>query len=203
MVVSFIASFAPSPIALLRDQVGWKFYPELNRSLLSLTPFIEPTLEHLYIGNLKYKSTVLPIFTISIVCIATILLALSLKTNKAWRYANKSLPKDTMANRENKEARSVKMVNTYRLPLFLVGHDVGYYGPPFFPVGSNFCASVYVHSCISGDVSQPSASLPSSTTIATVFIISSVPPSVHTYLDVLVPGSYSTGRYIRTNRHVE
>ena len=42
------------------------------------------------------------------------------------------------------------------LPLFLVGHDVGYYGPPFFPVGSNFCASVYVHSCISGDVSQPS-----------------------------------------------
>ena len=49
------------------------------------------------------------------------------------------------------------------LPLFLVGHDVGYYGPPFFPVGSNFCASVYVHSCISGDVSQPSASLASST----------------------------------------
>ena len=49
------------------------------------------------------------------------------------------------------------------LPLFLVGHDVGYYGPPFFPVGSNFCASVYVHSCISGDVSQPSASLSSST----------------------------------------
>ena len=42
--------------------------------------------------------------------------------------------------------------------LFLVGHDVGYYGPPFFPVGSNFCASVYVHSCISGDVSQPSFS---------------------------------------------
>ena len=52
------------------------------------------------------------------------------------------------------------------LPLFLVGHDVGYYGPPFFPVGSNFCASVYVHSCISGDVSQPSASLPSSTAFA-------------------------------------
>ena len=51
-------------------------------------------------------------------------------------------------------------------PLFLVGHDVGYYGPPFFPVGSNFCASVYVHSCISGDVSQPSASLPSSTAFA-------------------------------------
>ena len=53
------------------------------------------------------------------------------------------------------------------LPLFLVEHDVGYYGPPFFPVGSNFCASVYVHSCISGDVSQPSASLPSSTAFAT------------------------------------
>ena len=52
------------------------------------------------------------------------------------------------------------------LPLFLVGHDIGYYGPPFFPVGSNFCASVYVHSCISGDVSQPSASLPSSTAFA-------------------------------------
>ena len=52
------------------------------------------------------------------------------------------------------------------LPLFLVGHDVGYYGPPFFPVGSNFCASVHVHSCISGDVSQPSASLPSSTAFA-------------------------------------
>ena len=52
------------------------------------------------------------------------------------------------------------------LPLFLVGHDVGYYGPPFFPVGSNFCASVYVHSCISGDVSQPSASFPSSTAFA-------------------------------------
>ena len=52
------------------------------------------------------------------------------------------------------------------LPLFLVGHDVGYYGPPFFPVGSNFCASLYVHSCISGDVSQPSASLPSSTAFA-------------------------------------
>ena len=52
------------------------------------------------------------------------------------------------------------------LPLFLVRHDVGYYGPPFFPVGSNFCASVYVHSCISGDVSQPSASLPSLTAFA-------------------------------------
>ena len=39
------------------------------------------------------------------------------------------------------------------LPLFLDGHNVGYYGPPFFPVGSNFCASVYVHSCILGDVS--------------------------------------------------
>ena len=24
------------------------------------------------------------------------------------------------------------------LSLFLVGHDVGYHGPPFFPVGSNF-----------------------------------------------------------------
>ena len=55
---------------------------------------------------------------------------------------------------------------TLTLPLFLVGHDVGYYGPPFFPVGSNFCASVYVHSCISGDVSQPPASLPSSTAFA-------------------------------------
>ena len=60
-----------------------------------------------------------------------------------------------------------KMAEDYlTLPLFLVGHDVGYYGPPFFPVGSNFCASVYVHSCISGDVSQPSASFPSSTAFA-------------------------------------
>ena len=33
-------------------------------------------------------------------------------------------------------------------------------------------------------------------TIATVFIISSVPPSVHAYLDVLVPGFYITGRYM-------
>ena len=53
-----------------------------------------------------------------------------------------------------------RVVYLLTLPLFLVGHHVGYYGPPFFPVGSNICASVYVHSCISGDASPPSASVP-------------------------------------------
>ena len=67
-------------------------------------------------------------------------------------------------NKERDRQREKDLL-TY-LPLFLVGHDVGYYGPPFFPVGSNFCASVYVHSCISRDVSQPSASFPSSTAFA-------------------------------------
>ena len=76
-------------------------------------------------------------------------------------FSEEDLDLDQESDEEYDDSRSY-----LTLPLFLVGHDVGYYGPPFFPVGSNFCASVYVHSCISGDVSQPSASLPSSTSFA-------------------------------------
>ena len=71
-----------------------------------MTQSTDPTIDRLYIGDLIYKSAILPIFTFLTVFSATILLALSLKRNRAWRDANKSQPTKSTATRENKEMRA-------------------------------------------------------------------------------------------------
>ena len=143
MVLSVIAVFGLWPLAVLKNPLGWKFYPELNRSLFSVIPYTDPIIGTLFLGDMMYTSIVLPILTFSMVFITTILLALSLRRNKAWRDANKSLPTAVSSTGENKEAKALKMVMA----------------------------------------------------IATVFIISCVPFSVHIIVQMVVPEFSLTGRY--------
>ena len=75
-----------------------------------MIPCADPIIGTLFFGDMMYTSIVLPILTFSMVFITTILLALSLRGNKAWRDANKSLPTADASTHENKEARELTMV---------------------------------------------------------------------------------------------
>ena len=110
VVMSFFAIFCLLPLSVLRNQIHWKFYPEFNRSLLTMTPSTDPIILSLYFGDMIYKSVLLPILTFFMVLSATILLALSLRRTKAWREANISQPRTSMAMQKNKEMRAIKMV---------------------------------------------------------------------------------------------
>ena len=110
MVMCFTAIFFLVPLAVVRSPLHWKFYPELNRSLFTMTPSTDPIVTSLYLADMIYKSIVLPPLTFVLVLSATILLALSLKKNKAWRDLNKALPTNSNATRENKEMKAMKMV---------------------------------------------------------------------------------------------
>ena len=144
MVMSYTAIFGVFPLVVIRSRIHWEFYPELNRSLLTMTPTTDPIVTSLYTGDLIYKNAVLPFFTFSVVLSATPLLALSLRRNKAWRDANKSQPTNSMATRENEEMRAKKMVVAFN----------------------------------------------------TVFIICSIPFSVHIIATIIEPQFSLTGRYI-------
>ena len=110
MVMSFTAIICTFPLVVLRSPIHWKFFPALNRSLLTISRSTDPHITSLYGGDRVYKNAVVPIFTFSTVLSATNLLALSLRRNKAWRDANKSQPTGSKATRENKELRAIKMV---------------------------------------------------------------------------------------------
>ena len=110
MVMCYTAIFCLLPVSVLRNRLHWKFYPELNRSLFTMTASTDPIITSLYVGDMIYKSMILPSLTFVLVLSTTILLALSLKRNKAWRDANKSLPTNSNAARENKERKAMKLV---------------------------------------------------------------------------------------------
>ena len=107
MVTSYVAVFSLWPLIFLGNPVGWKFYPHLNRSLLSVLPSTDPIRNSVYVGYMFYASAVLPMFTIAVVVLFTILLAVTLNNVKTWREANKST---SMAARQAKEERASKMV---------------------------------------------------------------------------------------------
>ena len=153
MIVIFMAALGPFPVVCLRWPVGWRFYPERNKTLLGTLFVTDPTV--LILGNISqvYVSLFLPVFTFFTVFICTILLAVSLKKSKAWRDANKSttskivskgddsLPESVTS--KSKEAKAVRMLIS----------------------------------------------------IATVFIISSIPSSIHMFFVLTIPEFDLNGRY--------
>ena len=123
MVIIFAVTFSVYPINVIEHPIGWRFFPEMNRTLLDILPNSDPTVSLMYKLYLLIFSTLLPFITFFLVVIFTILLSLSLMRSKAWRDANKSRPTTSTAVsktqtrirsavEQSKEDRAVKMAIT-------------------------------------------------------------------------------------------
>ena len=149
MLIIFTISLGLNLHLSLKFPIGWKFFPQRNRSLLGVLPIDDFTILTLdYIRQVIF-SLILPVFTSVTVLFSTILLSVALQNSKSWRDANKSVvkTKDTSGQElsavDSKEARAVKMVIA----------------------------------------------------ITTVFIVSSIPSSIHMIAVIMVPEFEVNGRY--------
>ncbi|KAK3782566.1 hypothetical protein RRG08_028061 [Elysia crispata] len=157
MVIIFALPFALNLHLSLSFPLGWKFFPEQNKTLLGVLPIKYPFIETLDRIRRLLFSIPLPVFTSVTVLFCTILLGLALHKNKKWRDTNKNKPTFSKApgkdgddstpaqstKMESKEARAVKMVIA----------------------------------------------------ITTVFIISSIPSSIHIFAVLSLPEFSVTGRF--------
>ncbi|GFS12598.1 chemosensory receptor B [Elysia marginata] len=127
MAAIFAGMFSLYPFVVLRYPVGWVFFPDLNKTLLSIPPVTDQNAHTFCYFLVTYISFFLPPFTFFTVLFTTVSLSLVLKKSKQWRDANKSMaPAQTTAAESTgdgsaaspaskptlvtKEARAVKMV---------------------------------------------------------------------------------------------
>ena len=149
MFIIFTISLALNLHLILKFPIGWKFFPQRNRSLLGVLPIDDFTIETLDYVRQAIFSLILPVFTSVTVLFSTILLSVALQNSKSWRDANKSVVKNKetsgqeLSPVDSKEARAVKMVIA----------------------------------------------------ITTVFIVSSIPSSIHMIAVIMVPEFEVNGRY--------
>ncbi|GFR59435.1 chemosensory receptor B [Elysia marginata] len=123
MVIIFSFSIALNLHLSVKFPIGWKFFPDRNRTLLGVLPVTDRGILTLdYVRQVLF-SVILPVCTSVIAVFTAILLSLALKRNKTWRDANKALPPSSTASgrkdaslpanlssTDSKEARAVKMV---------------------------------------------------------------------------------------------
>ncbi|GFR70645.1 chemosensory receptor B [Elysia marginata] len=117
MVVIFVAVISPMITVYFRYPLGWRFFPEQNRSLLGILPMNDTTVETSFLIFQAYSSIVLPISSFVLVTFCTILLSVNLRRSKAWRDSNRGNKKQTSPASESepsteasKENKAIKMV---------------------------------------------------------------------------------------------
>ncbi|GFR61786.1 chemosensory receptor A [Elysia marginata] len=120
MIIIFALPFALNLHLALSFPIGWKFYPERNRSLLGVLPIKYPFIEDLDNFRRLLFSVPLPLATAAIVFTCTILLGFALHKNKKWRDTNKHTSSNASSKKEDssnaaaavksKEARAVERV---------------------------------------------------------------------------------------------
>ena len=152
MVTLFALPFAFNLHLSLSFPVGWKFYPEKNKTLLGLLPVKSQFIVVLDRIRRTLFSVPLPLMTSITVLFCTILLALELYKNKKWRDKNKAAGK--MAN-ETSDAESAAMK------------------------------------------SKETRAIERVIAITTVFIVSSIPSSIHVMVVLAVPDFSVYGAYSR------
>ena len=124
MVTIFVITLGPMSVLVLNYPTVLMFFPERNGTILDVLPVNDGILIAANDVIRVYFSIFLPLLTFFTVTITTILLAVSLKKNKAWRDANRSMAPTHIGHKtgdallstpqpsakQSKEAKAVKMV---------------------------------------------------------------------------------------------
>ncbi|GFR79810.1 chemosensory receptor B [Elysia marginata] len=91
MSTIFVFSIGMNLHLSLRFPIGWKFYPDRNKTLLGVVPCTNRAVLAFHGVRTVIFSSILPAFTASTAVLTTILLSVALQKNKKWRDANKSV----------------------------------------------------------------------------------------------------------------
>ena len=122
MVFIITAVISPMIVVYFRYPLGWRLFPEQNRSLLGILPVNDTVIENSFLVFQAYSSMFLPISAFIIVTCCTIMLSINLRRNKAWRDSNtghKQAHQSSMYStsqpvasntRDSKETKAIKMV---------------------------------------------------------------------------------------------
>ena len=119
MVCIFVAVVPPMLNIYFKYPHTWRFFPELNHSLLTIISVDDTLTEMVFTIFQVYISIILPISSFLVVTFCTLLLTISLNRSKKWRDSNRTVSSnqhgqtgsaDATKAKTNKETRIVKMV---------------------------------------------------------------------------------------------